>query len=68
MAKKKYSGKSYGKGYGRGYVSYATTAKETLWMLMQNMDVICSMLMIVLTLYIFIRRRFSATWTPGKKS
>ena len=39
-----------------------------MWMFFQNIDVICSLAMVVLTLYIFLRRRFSKTWSPGKKA
>ena len=39
-----------------------------MWMFFQNIDVICSLAMVVLTLYIFLRRRFSKTWSLGKKA
>lgn len=55
MAKKKYRKK-------------ADAEPSLLWMLFQNIDVICSLAMVVLTLYIFLRRRFSKKWTPGKKA
>ena len=63
LAKKKYKSKSnmYAK-------TYTGQLKSAIWTIFANMDVICSMLMLVLTLYIFIRRRFSKTWQPGKKS
>jgi len=62
MAKKKY-GKSnmYAK-------TYTGQLKSAVWAIFANLDVICSMLMLVLTIYIFLRRRFSKTWQPGKKS
>ena len=55
MAKKKYKKKG-------------GSEPSLMWMLFQNIDVICSLAMVVLTLYIFLRRKFSKNWNPGKKS
>ena len=50
------------------YRKKAAAEPSLMWMLFNNIDVICSLAMVGLTLYIFLRRRFSKTWTPGKKA
>lgn len=46
----------------------ADAQPSLMFLLFQNIDVLCSLAMVLLTLYIFLRRKFSKKWNPGKKA